>query len=200
MACRPPETCLLFFIRFNCADADFGLPGAIAMVSSPLLLLQFRSFPASARICAAGLLSLVITSLSIAWMEWNARFLCLTFALLGIAVSLLIFANPNRNRMFQALIGFLVIWSALSFPLLTQYERPSDLSAAFRDRKKLQFSEFTDLRPVYNRVLQIKSNSPNIPWFLVAGENSWTLPFMTLRNFVWRSTPHWSTISDWGEK
>jgi hypothetical protein len=186
------------FVKFGVsAAADFGFPGAIAMVSSPLLLLRFRSAPVLAGICAAGLLSLAIVSLSIAWMEWNTRFLCLTFVLLGIAFSLFIFANPSRNRVFCALIEFLVIWSALSLPFLTKYEGPADLSAPFRNRRKLEFSEYSDLRTVYERVFLLKSNASNTPWFLVAGEDSWTLPFMTLGHFVWRSAPQWSEIAEW---
>jgi hypothetical protein len=140
---------------------------------------------------------MILISLSVGWMEWNARFLCVSFGLFGIAFSVAFFSNPNRNRICQAFIGFLIIWSAVSFPWLTSNGRPADLKAVFRDRKKLQFSERTEIRPIYNRVLQIRSSGGKTPWFLIAGENSWTLPFITLSNTDWRLTPQWSMIFDW---
>jgi hypothetical protein len=188
----------LRFIKFGLASStDFGLPGAISMVSAPALALQFKSSPVIAFTALAGLLSMVLLSLSVGWMEWNARFLCVSFVLFGIAFSLALFSNPNRNRILQRVIGFLVIWSALSSPMLTQYERPADLYAVFRNRKKLQFSEWTELRPVYNRVLEMRSSAGKTPWFLIASENSWTLPFLALRDIDWRLTPQWSMIADW---
>jgi hypothetical protein len=188
---------LKFLKTGNSAGMDFGLPGAIAMVASPILLLRFRSNPVGAVTAAAGILALIIISLSIGWQEWNARFLCLPFVLFGIAFAQATFADRSSNRALQALFGFLVIWSVLSFPLLAEYERPADLSEVFRSRKNLQFSERTILKAVYERVSQIHSGEPKTTWFLVADSNSWTLPFMTLRQFDWRSTPQWSTIADW---
>jgi len=188
----------MHFVKYGVASsADFGLPGAICMVSAPALALRFRSSPAVAFTASAGLLWMVFLSSSVGWMEWNARFLCTSFVLFGLAFSVAFFSNPNRNRFIVALIGLLVIWSAISYPLLTQYERPADLSAVFHDRKKLQFSENLDLRKVYNRVRQIRSSAGKVPWFLLASENSWTLPFLTIPRMDWRLTPQWSMIGEW---
>jgi hypothetical protein len=190
------------FVKAGIATAsDFGLPGAISMVTSAVLLLRFRSAPATAFTAAAGVLSLILISWGIAWMEWNARFLCLAFVLFGIAFSLAMFSNPTQNRKWQAMIGFLVIWSALSFPFLTFNAKPSDLSAVFFDREKLQFSEQPPLRAVYDRVLQLESSAPETYWFVVPGSpGSWTLPFLTLPRFTWRSSRDWSAIVDWEKR
>lgn len=182
------------------SSSDFGLPGAMAMLSGPVLLLRLRSAPILALTAAAGLFSLILIALSIAWMEWNARFLCLPFVLFGIAFAVATFSKPDRHRVFQAGTAFVVIWSAVSSPFLMYNERPADLWNVFHDRERLQFSECTAIRPVYDRVVQLGSAAPRTPWFLVPNENSWTLPFMARQGLGCRPTPQWSTIVDWRKK
>jgi hypothetical protein len=53
---------------------------------------------------------------------------------------------------------------------------------------------------VYDRVLQIKSSAPGIPWFLIPGGETWTLPFLAIRHFDCRLAPERSTIGDWEKR
>ncbi|HEY0791325.1 MAG TPA: hypothetical protein VGD78_09715, partial [Chthoniobacterales bacterium] len=186
------------FLKIGFASSsDFGLPGALAMLSSPLVLLRFRSAPALVLMVLAGLLSLVFTSSTIAWMEWNARFLCLPLVLFGVAFSVAVFSNPDRNRAFQAVIAFVVIWSAVSCPFLTFNDRPADLAGAVHHRERLQFSEYAPMQAVYDRVIRLKAGAPQTPWFLVADENSWTLPFLARSGLNVQPASQWSAILDW---
>jgi hypothetical protein len=49
------------------------------------------------------------------------------------------------------------------------------------------------MKRVYEDVLRLRMNNSTAPWFLVAGENSWTLPFLT-PPMDWKLTPQWSQV------
>src|SRR5260370_10190022 len=50
------------------------------------------------------------------------------------------------------------------------------------------------MKQVYDDVLRLRMNNRDT-WFLVAGENSWTLPFLTQPRMDWQLTPQWDQVS-----
>jgi hypothetical protein len=47
--------------------------------------------------------------------------------------------------------------------------------------------------PVYKDVLSLRTDRAD-RWFLIASENSWTLPFLDRAKLEWQLTPRWAQV------
>jgi hypothetical protein len=92
-------------------------------------------------------------------------------------------------------LGFsvVIIWSAISLPLHCGQRRPLDLWNAIFARADLSLRQRPEMVPVYKDVLSLRTNRTD-RWFLVASENSWTLPFLDQANMKWELTPQWEQV------
>jgi hypothetical protein len=127
-------------------------------------------------------------------MPWNARFLCLSFILFGLSLTILVFASPDRRAGSKTVLGLVIIWSAVSLPLHCGQRRPLDLWNTVFARQEVMLRQRLEVKPVYQDVIKMRAQG-DTPWFLVAGENAWTLPFLMHSEFRWRLTPSWEQVT-----
>jgi 4-amino-4-deoxy-L-arabinose transferase-like glycosyltransferase len=176
------------------AGSDFGLVGALGMTASTIFLLTRCTTDYIWKLSGAGFLTLFLTSYTIAWMPWNARFLLVPFVAFTIALTVKVFSEPGRFRAVQRLYGSVIIVSALALPFGSLNRRPKDLKTAIKHKEHLMFSEQPQLEKIWSDVRKIRSHNKNQHWYLVAGDDSWTLPFLLIDNIEWTPAPKWETI------
>jgi hypothetical protein len=90
-------------------------------------------------------------------------------------------------------LGVIILWSAISLPLHCGQRRPLDLWNALFARADVSLRQRPEMIPVYKDVLSLRTNRTD-RWFLVASENSWTLPFLDQTNMKWELTPQWEQV------
>ena len=179
------------------AGSDFGIAGAIAMLTAPLWVLSFRRSKFAAVSAAGGIASLILISSGVAWMEWNARFLCLAFTCLGVALAVRVFSGGGHMRAWQVPLGCVIILSSFSFPFLTYSCRPGDVLTAITDREVIQFSDRPEMQAVYDKVRSLNAAQPTATWLLVAGGDSWTLPFLQMHGLELKLAPQLRDVIEW---
>jgi hypothetical protein len=107
---------------------------------------------------------------------------------------MLIFASPSDRSWKKLTLGLIIIWSAISLPLHCGQRRPLDFWNAFFARADLGLKQKWEMKQVCDDVLRLRMNNKDT-WFLVAGENSWTLPFLTQPGMDWQLTPQWDQVA-----
>ncbi len=60
--------------------------------------------------------------------------------------------------------------------------------------KLLTFDQSPEVRQVYDDVIALRKKEKG-RWFLIAGKNSYILPFLTRKEDPWILTPRWEQIS-----
>jgi hypothetical protein len=93
----------------------------------------------------------------------------------------------------QLSFSVVILWSAISLPLHCGQRRPLDLWNAVFARADVSLRQRPEMIPVYHDVLTLRTNRVD-RWFLVASENSWTLPFLDQANLKWELTPRWEQV------
>jgi hypothetical protein len=176
------------------SGSDYGFVGFLALIASSVVIWRPRFRKLYWILDFLGFALLAFASLTIVWMPWNFRYLCLTFILFGLSLAILIFDSPNDNSWKQVTLGLIIIWSAICLPLHCGQRRPLDFWNAFFARMDLSLRQKWAMRQVYEDVLRLRMNDTT-PWFLVAGENSWTLPFLAEPRMDWQLTPRWDEVS-----
>jgi hypothetical protein len=174
--------------------SDYGLIGFTALLTSSIYVWKPRLRNPCWILVASGFVALALNSLIVGWMPWNGRFLCLSFVLFGVAMSIIVFYELRRGFWLRQLFGVVIIWSAFTLPFLCADRRPIDLARAFYDREILAFDQSPNIRQVYDDVIALRRKEQGT-WFLIAGKNSPTLPFLGLREDPWILTPQWEQIS-----
>jgi hypothetical protein len=174
--------------------SDYGLIGFAALLTSSVYLWRPNFRDKCWMVVAAGFAALVLNCLIVGWMPWNSRFLCLSFVSFGVAMSILVFGEMRRNFWPRQVFGVLILWSAFTLPFLCVDRAPIDLAKSFFSREALTFDQSPELRQVYDDVIALRRNGEE-KWFLVAGKNSYLLPFLLLQNKPWILTPRWEQIS-----
>ncbi len=165
------------------AATDFGPVGARALAASFGLVLARRPADPLGKLAAAGLASLALTSYTIAWMMWNARFLMLPFVLFALALTLWILQLGDRwpGRLLRSSFFVLMVYSAVVYPWQSAEKRPAALWMAFEHRPAYEMTENSSLLEV---VQDLHDRTPAIgesPLLLHAGSNSYLLCFFELR-------------------
>jgi len=176
------------------SGSDYGLVGFLALIVSSVVIWRASFRKLYWILDFLGFTLLAFTCLTIVWMPWNLRYLCLSFILFGLSLALLIFESSNDRSRKQVALGLIIIWSAISLPLHCGQRRPLDFWNCFFARTDLSLKQRWEMKQVYDDVLRLRMNNTDT-WFLVAGENSWTLPFLTQPRMVWQLTPQWDQVS-----
>jgi hypothetical protein len=171
---------------------DFGAVGCLALFVSSCIIWKpkWRDVPWS--LSAAGFVAMLPVCIAIAWAPWNVRYFCLSFALFGISLALLVFSVPHDRSWLQLSLGVIIVWSAISLPLHCGQRRPFDLWNALFAREDVNLGQRPEIIPVYNDVLNLRAKGVD-RWFLVASENSWILPFLQTK-MEWQLTPRWEQV------
>jgi hypothetical protein len=178
--------------------SDYGLVGFAALLTSSVYILRPRLRNICWMIVASGFAALALNSLIVGWMPWNSRFLCLSFVLFGVAMAAILFGEMRQGFWWKQLFGVMIIWSAFSLPLLCADRRPIDLARAFYAREELTFDQRPETRQIYHDVIDLRKRE-NGRWFLIAGKNSYVLPFLSLENKPWILAPRWELISKFSD-
>jgi hypothetical protein len=173
--------------------SDFGLIGFVALLTSSVYIWRPRLRNPCWILVASGFAALALNSFMVGWMPWNARFLCLSFVLFGVATSTIVFGELRRGFWLRQLFGVLIIWSAFTTPFLCVDRRPIDLGRALYAREDLTFDQRPALRQVYDDVIALRRKEEG-NWFLIAGKNSYILSFLSLQKEPWILTPRWDQI------
>jgi hypothetical protein len=175
------------------SGSDFGFVGCVALVVNSLVIWRPRLKSLQWTLDVAGFALLALTCFTVAWMPWNARYLCLSFILFGLSLAILVFESPNDRSWKQIAVGLIIIWSAISLPLHCGQRRPLDFWNSFFARTELSLKQRSEMRKVYEDVANLRMNKTDT-WFLVAAENSWTLPFLNQPRMDWQLTPRWDQV------
>jgi hypothetical protein len=176
------------------SGSDYGLVGFLALIASSVTIWRFSFKKLYSILAFLGFTLLAFACLTIVWMPWNLRYLCLSYILFGLSSAMLIFGSPSDRSWKQVTFGLIIIWSAISLPLHCGQRRPLDFWNAFFARTDLSLKQKWEMKQVCDDVLHLRMNNKDT-WFLVAGENSWTLPFLTQPGMDWQLTPQWDQVS-----
>jgi hypothetical protein len=188
------DTTLEFTKKGDEYYSDYGLIGFAALLTGSVYIWKPRLRNPCWILVASGFAALALNSFLVGWMPWNARFLCLSFVLFGVATSTIVFGELRRGFWWRQLFGVLIIWSAFTIPFLCVDRRPIDLARAFYAREEITFDQGPAVRQVFDDVTALRRNGKESR-FLVAGKNSYILPFLTLKEGPWTLTPEWEQIS-----
>jgi hypothetical protein len=175
------------------SGSDYGLVGFVALVASSVVICRARFKTFAWTLSATGFALMALTCFAIAWMPWNARFLCLSFILFGLSLAIATFESADDHSWKQIILGLVIIWSAISLPLHCGQRRPLDFWNAVFARTELSLRQQAGIDQIYNDVLDRRTTTADT-WFLVAGENSWTLPFLAQPGMDWQLTPRWDQV------
>jgi len=173
--------------------SDFGLIGFAALLTGSVYIWRPTLRNPCWTVVASGFAALGLISSTIGWMPWNARFLCLSFVLFGVAMAIIVFGELSRGLWLRQVFGVLIIWSAFTLPFLCIDRRPVDIARAFYAREDLTFDQNPYLQQVYDDVIALRRKQ-NGRWFLIATGNSYILPFLALQKEPWILTPRWEQI------
>jgi len=171
---------------------DFGLVGCLAIFVSSCVICRPKWRDVRWSLSTAGFVAMLPVCIAIAWAPWNVRYFCLSFALFGISLALLVFSVPHDRSWLQLSLGVIIVWSAISLPLHCGQRRPFDLWRALFAREDVSLGQRPEIIPVYNDVLNLRADRAD-RWFLVASENSWILPFLQAK-MEWQLTPQWEQV------
>jgi hypothetical protein len=177
------------------STSDFGLIGFAALLISSVYIWRPTLRDPCWGVVSSGFAALALISFTVGWMPWNARFLCLSFVLFGVAMAIIVFGQLSRAIWLRRVFGVLIIWSAFTVPFLCLDRRPIDLARAFYAREDLTFDQ-ADFRPIYDDVIALRETEKG-RWFLIASGSSYILPFLTLKEAPWILTPRWEQISNY---
>ncbi len=189
------DATMIFLKDGSDSGSDYGLIGFIALVVAAVLIWLPKLRRSPWPFVLLGFAFMVFIGTGVAWMPWNARFLCISFILFGVALAILVFGSSGDSSWTQAVVGIAVLWSVISVPLHCGQRRPLDFWNCFFARSDLSFLQRWEMKPVYDDVVTFrKAANGSGRWFLVAGENSWTLPFLQMPGTTWELTPKWNQV------
>jgi 4-amino-4-deoxy-L-arabinose transferase-like glycosyltransferase len=175
------------------SGADFGLTGCLAMIFCTFLCLKPRLRSPAFVLAGVGFVQLGLNAWLIAWMPWNDRFLCGSFVAFGVATAMVVFSGRSKHKIITLSSGILVVIAAIRNPALCRERDWSAVKASISHRMDLTFDQHRIGKPVYQEVLQLHHRGFN-DWFLVAGSDSWILPFLTIKGIRWTLAPGWNGV------
>jgi hypothetical protein len=174
------------------STSDFGLIGFAALLTGSVYIWRPTLRNPVWIAVASGFAALGLISFTIGWMPWNGRFLCLSFALFGVAMAIIIFGELRRTFWLRQVFGILIIWSAFTVPFLCLDRKPVDIARALYAREDVAF-DYNNNRQIYDDVMALRSKERGC-WFLIASGYSCVLPFLAMQKGPWILTPRWEQI------
>lgn len=164
------------------ATSDYGLVGGIAILLAIVFVFLGHVRGLRWRLSALGLASLALTSATVAWMPWNARFLMIPFILCSVALTIQILDWSRARRLPAALWFAILLFSALAYPWYSYNKRPKDLWDSLAHRPRMSMKERTNMAEVVGAIDRLGRETPgNVTVLVSAGTDSWTLPLFALR-------------------
>jgi hypothetical protein len=177
------------FLKIGWESAsDFGPLGTVAMLISVLLVLTFRKNQPAFWVALSGWVLLVTTAATIAWMPWNMRFLMLPMVLFAVAALLTVRPLAQRSWAFAGIVGF-ILYGATVYPLCSFNKQPGDMVKALLDREAATLKERESMEEILDAVRKFHADSPETPWLLHAGSDSWVLGLLTMPDLKIRPAP-----------
>jgi hypothetical protein len=168
------------------SQSDYGLPGTACLAVLVLAACRWRPDEDWWRMCLFGGTVAAGICYSIAWMPWNDRFLLVPFALVTLALVSLVQRHFPGSRWASGALLLLFGYSAVAGPLLSTNFRPGDLIASVTDRTRKEFKDRPPMLPVYEAARSWQEAHPQGRIHLLAGVDSWVLPFLMLPNHAVR--------------
>jgi hypothetical protein len=166
------------------SESDYGPVGALALIAGLVFVLARRRSDPIWQLAAGGLAALALTSYTVAWMMWNARFLVLSFCLLTLALTLWVgqLRPTGAGRFVRSAFFLLMVYSAIVYPLHSFNKRPADLWQALSHRSAYELRErLSMLQIVEDLRARAKAIGPS-ELLLDAGSDSWALCILELRH------------------
>lgn len=159
------------------AASDYSLLGALALWVGLWVVLRRPRHDPLFQAAAVAWGSFCLTSATIGWMPWNARFLLLPFSLLTLVFVLVLLEPPRWSAWRPVLLLFLLGVGAVYAPLCSYNRKPTDLPLAWLRRAELVYRERPSMREVMS---DLRSRFPagvsEKPVLLYqAGSDSWVL-------------------------
>jgi hypothetical protein len=159
--------------------SDYGPLGALDLAVLAVGIFWWRPKEDWWRFWLFGALVFAGICYSVAWMPWNERFLLVPFAALTLALVCLLYRHLAGNRIAPTAFLLLSLYGAIAYPLTSYNKHPSDLITAVTNRTWQEFTERPSMRPAYEATLAWEKAHPQGRLYLLAGSNSWVLPFLT---------------------
>lgn len=173
---------------------DFGAVGGLAILAAGFFLFSRPWTTAIFRLSLAAWLTLFLTAATVAWMPWNARFLLLPFLLCSCALTLRLLERQSQRWILSGWLA-LLLFTAFVPPFFSLNKGPESLWASIFKRRTMTMREHASVREMVDAVEAIgRDASPTakpgrpVVW-IVAGMNSWILPFLQLRGVQCVSVP-----------
>lgn len=177
------DASLRFFKVGSESGADYGPVGAAAMLASLGFVLARRPSDGVWKLAASGVATLALTSFTVGWMPWNARFLMLSFCLFTLALTLATFrlADTGWGRFARSLFRVATVYSALVYPWCSFNKKPADLWEAVAHRPRYEMKDRPGMLEIV-RDLRARAGAIGPSAVLLhAGDDSWVVCFLELR-------------------
>lgn len=168
------------------SHSNFGPIGTLGLGIALLALIWWRPLETWWRLTVVAGALMGVVAYSVAWMPWNNRFLLAPFSLLAIATVCL--AWRTGWRQLRWVILWISIYSVIVYPLTSFNKHPSDLVGAIIQREQQEFKERATMLPVVASVRMWRKEHPEGEILLLAGSDSWVLPFLTQKDILVRPT------------
>ena len=163
------------------AESDFGPLGTISMGLAAFALFRWRPKELWWQFMAAGLAVFAGICCAILWTPWNVRYLTMPFAAFALGTVSFVYSRERHRSELSVILLLASTYCAIAFPLRSFDKRPSDLVAAITDRKHQELKERATMEPVLAAVGEWRADHPHERLLLLAGSNSWILPFFERR-------------------
>jgi hypothetical protein len=163
------------------AESDFGPLGTISMGLAAVALFRWRPKELWWRFMAAGLTFFAGICCAILWTPWNVRYFVSSFAAFALGTVSFVYSRERHRSALSVILLLVSTYCAVAFPLRSFNKRPADLVAAITDRKHQELKERATMAPVLAAVGEWRADHPRERLLLLAGSNSWILPFFNRR-------------------
>ena len=161
--------------------SDFGPLGTLCILTLGGALVFWRPRELWWRLSIFAGVTVATVCFSVAWMPWNNRFLLLPFVSLAIALVSLVRRYSGFRQWPLWILGAASAYSGVVYPLLSFNKRPIDLIDSVFHRRTEEFKERPTMEPVMATVQAWRAAHPNQTLWLLAGSDSWVLPFFLNR-------------------
>jgi hypothetical protein len=162
--------------------SDFGPFGTFSCLTAGFILLGRPTKDILWRIAAAGLASMLLVCATTSWMPWNMRFLLLPFLLFSLVTVILFTSETAAGTQGRIVLLALLLFSAVAFPLYSLNKGPKDLWLSVKDRRAMITKERSAMLEILQDLEARQAEIGSAPILLSAGDDSWVLPILQLRN------------------
>ncbi len=165
--------------------SGFGPMGTFALGTMLCAACCWRQTAVWWQLGIAGLLGLILVSLTVGYNSWANRYLITWYAFGCLAFACALWETKRAGRRAMQWGCFLLAAvSAVSAPGLSFNRGPASIATALYDREQLETSAFPVLGRVRERLRELRSQSPQARIFLVVNDESAVLPLLEDRDLA----------------